>query len=281
MAEGKIYGSFFAAIPTWLLDSDISDRAIRLFAKLNRYAGSDGCCNPGRQRLAEELFTSKDSIDRAKAELIKVGALESQPVFGPKGDQTSNDYVLHFDAPVRPRGRTVAPTPLGKGAAQKRARVKESQNPSQQEKTSSPPVEDSPRTSAAPKAPTSDSAEAVPKRRKRSLPADFALTASMREWAVNDWAVRKVTGIDVEREFEQFRDYHSANGSTMVDWVAAWRTWARRARGTYSNYGKVDRTNRNPANVAPRGGEMKVHVPAGVLRRRAERAAAAAAKAGV
>lgn len=34
-------------------------------------------------------------------------------------------------------------------------------------------------------------------------------------------------GIDPAIETESFRDYHLANGSLMLSWAAAWRTWCR------------------------------------------------------
>jgi hypothetical protein len=35
---GKVYGERFAVVPEWVLDSDISDRAFRLYAVLARHA---------------------------------------------------------------------------------------------------------------------------------------------------------------------------------------------------------------------------------------------------
>lgn len=35
---------------------------------------------------------------------------------------------------------------------------------------------------------------------------------------------------DLDRdELEHFRDHHTARGTTMIDWDAAWRTWCRNA----------------------------------------------------
>ena len=36
--------------------------------------------------------------------------------------------------------------------------------------------------------------------------------------------------IDLAAELEKFRNYHTANGSVMADWQAAWRTWVGNAR---------------------------------------------------
>jgi hypothetical protein len=38
--SGRIFGYTFGRVPTWLLDAEVSDRAIRLFALLTRYADS-------------------------------------------------------------------------------------------------------------------------------------------------------------------------------------------------------------------------------------------------
>lgn len=36
-------------------------------------------------------------------------------------------------------------------------------------------------------------------------------------------------GVPIEQETDKFRDYHLANGSLMLSWPAAWRTWCRNA----------------------------------------------------
>ncbi len=53
----------------------------------------------------------------------------------------------------------------------------------------------------------------------------------------SDWAPRgeesakaKELGLDLTSETEQFRDYHTAKGSVMKDWDAAFRTWLRNAK---------------------------------------------------
>jgi hypothetical protein len=59
-----------------------------------------------------------------------------------------------------------------------------------------------------------------PPKRKARLPDDFVLTPERiaRMEASNPAA-------DPEAEFSRFRDHHTAHGSTMADWDAAWRTW--------------------------------------------------------
>lgn len=104
----RVYSEPFALVPEWLLDADISDRAVRLFGILHRYGGADGKAFPGRKRLADRLRTSVDSIDRATAELVKVGAVIVQPSFRTDGSQTSNNYWLW---PCNPASTSEAPGP--------------------------------------------------------------------------------------------------------------------------------------------------------------------------
>jgi hypothetical protein len=60
--------------------------------------------------------------------------------------------------------------------------------------------------------------------RASSVPEIFPLTEAMRAWAQ-----AHMPGVNVERETEQFLDYHRAKGSVFKDWIAAWRTWMRKA----------------------------------------------------
>lgn len=86
----------FSLVPEWVLDSTVSDRALRLYAVLARYADrDDGTCFPTRRTLADRLRCSLDSIDRAKAELVDAGAIAWNQRAGTDGDLTSNEYTVH------------------------------------------------------------------------------------------------------------------------------------------------------------------------------------------
>lgn len=66
----------YAQVPEWLLRSEISSHAKVLWAALDRYAGLPHGAVPSRQTLAGEwLHASTDTVDRARAELLEVGAL--------------------------------------------------------------------------------------------------------------------------------------------------------------------------------------------------------------
>lgn len=106
---------YFAILPEWVIDAEISDRAVRLYAVLRRYANGEMKARPSRAKLAARLRTSLSSIDRALRELQAVGAVtvrhrwanSTYTSFTPDRDedhhiQAANGYVLH-SSPARPR----------------------------------------------------------------------------------------------------------------------------------------------------------------------------------
>lgn len=99
----KVHGARFAQIPEWVLDAAISDRAVRAYCVLARYANSDSRAHPGRRKMADRMDCSTDSLDRALKELVSIGALEIRPRFRENGDRTSNDYHL-LDQPQHSGG---------------------------------------------------------------------------------------------------------------------------------------------------------------------------------
>jgi DNA-binding MarR family transcriptional regulator len=61
--------------------------------------------------------------------------------------------------------------------------------------------------------------------RASSAPELFPISEAMHAWAREH-----LPGVYVERETEQFLDYHRAKGNVFKDWIAAWRRWMRHAR---------------------------------------------------
>src|SRR3954466_102364 len=96
----------FAIVPEWVLDADISDAALRLYAVLLRYGQTSGHRMPGRRLLASRLHKrSRDSVDRALKELVAIGAVVVQhrrqgPV------NLTNRYVVRS---TPPQSAAVAP----------------------------------------------------------------------------------------------------------------------------------------------------------------------------
>lgn len=75
---------------------------------------------------------------------------------------------------------------------------------------------------------------AKPKKRKSRLPDEFKPTEQHYKMA-------EEKSVDLNHEFQQFKDYHNAKGSTMVDWHAALRTWIRNAAKFQQSSGKQKR----------------------------------------
>ncbi|WP_198955104.1 helix-turn-helix domain-containing protein [Kineosporia sp. R_H_3] len=109
----------FSIVPEWVLDADVSDAAVRLYAVLLRYGQSSGQRMPSRRTLADRLRKkSVDSVDRALRELVGIGAVEVTRRCQ-EGVNLTNRYLVRATrpgAPVRPGrgggGRTDAATPV-------------------------------------------------------------------------------------------------------------------------------------------------------------------------
>jgi DNA-binding transcriptional MocR family regulator len=118
---------YFAIVPQYVLFSQVSANAVRLFAVLNRYANAQQKAWPSRKTLAQLMEVSVATVDRAKDELVELGALQVENRQGPNGDPTSNIYTLVMSSPMR-RG-----TPTGEergtptGDALNRVNMKQSQ----------------------------------------------------------------------------------------------------------------------------------------------------------
>lgn len=103
---------YFAIVPEWVLTADISSNAVRLYAVLNRFANSSGRAWPSRRTLAEIMRLSVATVDRAKDELITIGALTVEHRTGPAGDPSSNLYTLL----TRQHDATAPSSPMTKGS---------------------------------------------------------------------------------------------------------------------------------------------------------------------
>ena len=85
----------FAILDEWVLNLPVSDRAIRLYAILARYADNETHrAYPSRATLAERLSCSLASVDRAATELVTHGAMSKQ-----FRANSSIIYTLHTVAP--------------------------------------------------------------------------------------------------------------------------------------------------------------------------------------
>ncbi len=75
----------FSIVPEWVLDSDIGDCALRLYAMLLRYSNITGARMPARSTLATRLHKkSTDTVDRGLTELVALGAPRDTPLPCPR-----------------------------------------------------------------------------------------------------------------------------------------------------------------------------------------------------
>ena len=91
------------SVPHWiLLDTTVSANAVRLYLILKKHAkNGKGTSFPTRRRLADQIGVSAATVDRAKAELIEVGAICQRQRKSEAGDWTSNLYHVHWDKSAR------------------------------------------------------------------------------------------------------------------------------------------------------------------------------------
>ena len=114
MGGGKVTGYRFGRVPEWLLDSDVSAQAIRLFALLTRYADHrEGTGHARRKALAERMRCSVNTLDRTIQELVEVGAVEVVPHYAADGRRMENDYSLSEFAATPPHACSSPSPPAG------------------------------------------------------------------------------------------------------------------------------------------------------------------------
>lgn len=86
--------AYFAIIPEWVLDADITSPAVRLYAVLRRYADQNGNCFPTRKTLATRVKVSEATVDRLLKELQGIGALVVRNRKAESGAYTSSMYTV-------------------------------------------------------------------------------------------------------------------------------------------------------------------------------------------
>ena len=183
----------FAIIDEWVLDLDISDRAIRLYAVLNRYADKDtNKAFPSRQTLADRLRCSPKSVDRALDELIQFGLLKKQ-------QRHNSSLIFTLVTPVSrgvDSGDQGGWTPVTRGV---------DTGDDLTRTTKREPKNDNHLTK-----PTNADEYEPSKELLEKLAIDFP-------------------GVRLDSQLEKFRDHHMAAGSTFKIWDRAFRKWVRQA----------------------------------------------------
>jgi len=86
----------FQQIPNWVFESDVSATAIKLYLVLRKNGDNKrGTSYWSRKKLADQMGSSIATVDRAKAELISIGAICYIKRKNDTGDWTSNLYHIH------------------------------------------------------------------------------------------------------------------------------------------------------------------------------------------
>lgn len=204
MSDDKIRSDLaFSLIPEWLLDSQVSDKAIRLYCVLHRYADNQTMeCFPSIQTLARRAHCTARTVQRALDELVELGAVKKKPRKNTTGSPQSNLYIL----------KRVPSKMSGGGDKNVRGVVSKMspggvKNVTLTRTTELEPVELEPPIKGKPK--NADDYE--PSQR-----------------IIEDQPV-KYPGIDLSAELEAFRDFHMSKGSQFKDWDRAFRTWLGKA----------------------------------------------------
>lgn len=112
----------FRTVPDWVLESDISDGALRLYMVMLKFADNGtGQAYPGRRLLSQRTGKSLKSVDRYIDELERVGAVtvEARWKEGRENERASNLYHLHHTQGVASSMSNVAsraspPSPHGR-----------------------------------------------------------------------------------------------------------------------------------------------------------------------
>lgn len=193
--------------------------------KLADNANDKGECWPSYQHIADHCECSKTSVRNHIDALEEMGLLKRENRVGVNNGKgnTSNVYYLDLNAtPVPPKNtgvcQEIAPPMPPDGIPPM---------PPDGTRTSHSfePVTE-PDSLSAREGFISDAAK-----RRMDISPDGSITFPPK-FRPSDEHVRMASekGLNIETEILNFRDYHSARGTRLIDWNSAFRVWIRNAR---------------------------------------------------
>ena len=98
MSNRVVSEIYFSIVPEWMIESSLSDQAVRVYATLYRYADKDdGSCYPSIATIGKRCNKSVSSVKRAIKELKDFGAIEVRERYEKDKGQTSNLYILKMN----------------------------------------------------------------------------------------------------------------------------------------------------------------------------------------
>lgn len=217
----------FSALPHAILfDNALSHGAIVLYAVLQSHWWQGGECRASHATLAAQLGVKERMLRYHLKALIDAGYVVERPrgkgqakAYAPVETPSKRQYIAASDPPTG-NGLPVEDAQPAMDCQFKRQPIAASGDYTLSTLRS---IEEDTGGDAANAArpPT----KSTPEKRSTRLAEGWALTIGHYEAAAR-------CGFDRPRadlEAQKFSDHHRANGSRMVDWLAAWRTWLRNA----------------------------------------------------
>lgn len=216
----------FAIVPAEVLELG-NGHAIAVYAAIAKHADPVGVAWPSVRRLSEITSWSRPTIHRAIGVLIAAGLLREESQFE-AGMKRSNRYLLPLHNRKSPNGQmaTTLPTmetslPLdvkqvatGCKAGCHRSRTRELDSREQEREATA---------IAAPLAPAGHN------HTTKASTIDPAFEPRPEDVKRIGEELR-LSAPEIAFETRKFVDYYLANGKSMTDWSARWRTWMSRTR---------------------------------------------------
>ncbi len=250
-------------MPEWVLDADIGDCAVRLYAVLLRYGDTTGARMPARATLAARLHKkSVDTVDRASAELVKLGAVQVERRWAGR-QRLTNRYRIRTSRPVKTNsapgphegglpkgGRTSAATPTDAagGGRTDQGRVAARMRPDRESSTQTPPPPAPRAATLSPRrSPRNDTTEHWQARRNRLL-ADCGIVGD------HEWGAYVSRVDDARRNAGQpLSRWTATHLVTALDLAVRGRGWPADQAAAALLQVAADPTTRSPARLAEAG----------------------------
>lgn len=176
----------------WAFEQDLTPPLKVILLALADWADGDGVAFPGQKSLSAKTSIPERTLRRHLQELEERGLIARRRRTSESGQRTSDEYQL---MPTGQSGRL----PTGQNEGDNRPTVAGTEN-----RQIEPPV-------------NNNSARAT------QWPRDLTWNQGHKDKALGK-------GVNVEVEFEKFRDYHLARGSKFADWSRAFHYWLNNAR---------------------------------------------------
>ena len=255
----------FSMVPEWVLDADIGDCALRLYAVLLRYGNTTGARMPARTTLAARLHKrSVDTVDRALDELVQLGAVQVQARWAGR-QRLTNQYRIRTSRPHGPSGPgrpapepaaggggrmdAATPTDAARGGRTNPARVAARMRPNRECRTQTPPPPPPPpaarrRTRGTQRTDTTRHWQA----RRAQLLADCGIgdDAGWADYVGQVHQARRTAGQPLTR-------WASAHLATALDLAVRGRGWPADKAARALLQVATDPTTRSPARLAEAG----------------------------